>query len=74
MINWEMIVAISAVSTVVGAVFLWTVSVILEPIKQLIKENTKAVEKLVDKMDSHEERIQIVEKEVAILKDREERV
>ena len=73
MIDWEMVIAISAVVTILGGVFLWLIRAILDPIKQLIKSNTEAVKQVVEKLDAHEERLQCVETKVAVLADRGER-
>jgi hypothetical protein len=73
MIDWTMIGTITGVLVSVSALFLWVLRIILEPIKQLIQSNTDAVKQVVEKLDDHDVRLQCVETEVAILKDRGER-
>ena len=73
MIDWTALGVITAVLVAGGALFLWVLRVILEPIKQLIKSNTDAVKQVVEKLDKHEERIQELETTVAVLEDRDKR-
>lgn len=71
--DWTAVGVITAVLVALGGFFLWVLKIILEPLKQLIKDNTKAVEKVVEKLDNHEERLQCVETKVAVLEDRDRR-
>jgi len=71
--DWTAIGVITAVLVAGGALFLWVLNVILAPIKQLIASNTDAVKQVVEKLDKHEERIQGLETDVAVLKDRGKR-
>lgn len=73
MTDWTMVGTITAIIVAGGALFLWVLRVILEPIKQLIQSNTDAVKQVVEKLDKHEERIQDLEKMKAVFEDRDKR-
>jgi hypothetical protein len=55
--DWTMIGSLAAVVGIFGAFFLFVINLILAPVKILIKDNTRAIDRTVDKVDEHDGRL-----------------
>ena len=53
----EMIGTAVAICGLFGALFTWSIRVVLAPVKVSIDNNTKVIERITEKLDAHDDRL-----------------
>ena len=66
-IDWEMILALSAIATLLGTAFLWIIKMILAPMKVVVEDNTSALRDALVEIRNQAKAIADLDKRVAII-------